>query len=118
MGGGGHQRNLGAYVEAPYSGGDRTDAPAHFLGHGADHLRWFAAARDQRAHPPHGHLLRNEPAILGVQLPAVHGLAGSPGGSFFDRLRSRCVEPFQRLGSGRLGISEREPGERPMPLTL
>ena len=79
MGSGGHQRNLAACVESPQSSGDRIDGPAHFFGHGADHLRRLGAARDQRAQPPHGRLLRNEPAILGVQRDIVEMLVELPG---------------------------------------
>ena len=40
------------------------------------------AARDQRAHPPHGRLLGDEPAILGVQRDIVDRLVELPGRGF------------------------------------
>ncbi len=70
-------------VESPYSGGEHTHAPAHFLGHGADHFRRFDAARDQRAQSPHGRLLLNKPAILGVQRDIVERLVALPVKEWF-----------------------------------
>jgi hypothetical protein len=83
FGGGGHERNLVACVETPYSGGERTQAPAHFLGHSADHFRRFGAARDQRAQAPHGRLLLNEPPIFGVQRDISEMLVELPSKGWF-----------------------------------
>jgi hypothetical protein len=82
MGSGGHQRKLAARFEAPHPSGFRTDPSAHFVGHGADHFRRFGAARDQRAQSPHGRLLVNKPAILGVQRDIVEMLVELPHKGF------------------------------------
>ena len=85
----GHHRDFAAGLEAPQSGGDRTHAPAHFLGHSAEHLRRFDATRDQRGNPPHRRLLGDEPAILGVQRDIVERLVELPDQEVRRRLAVR-----------------------------
>jgi hypothetical protein len=79
----GHERNLPIRLEARQSGGVRGHTSAHLLGDRAKNLHRLHAPRHECGESAQGGLFGGEPAILRVQLRAVHGLVRSPVGRFF-----------------------------------
>jgi hypothetical protein len=80
---GGHECNLTIRFESRQKDSDNMQTSAHLLRHRAEYLHRFDAPRDQRGESAQGRLLGGEPAILGVQISAVDGLAWPPISMFF-----------------------------------